>query len=540
MDRKADHKTKAMGDDLFVDETSLEPTNESVEDPWKIIIADDEEEVHTITRIVLGDYEFKKRPLAFLSAYSGEETLQLIKENPDTAIILLDVVMETDDAGLEVARRIREEHNNKFVRIILRTGQPGKAPENKVIATYDINDYKEKTELTSQKLFTTITTSLRNYRDLRIIEQNRRGLEQIIDSSKNLFERQELCRFSQGVLTQMLSILHLDESSLYVQASSFTASQHQGDDFVILAATGKLKELVGKPLQEAVQEEIWADVNRALEAEKSFYADDVFVGYFATRGGSKHLLYLKGYRNLTELDRNLVSIFGANVAIAFENIDLNREIVETQKEVVITLGEVIETRSEETGNHVRRVAEFSYLLALKYGLDQTQADLLRIASPMHDVGKVGIPDAVLMKPGKLDPSEVEIIQRHTQIGHEILKNSKREIMEAAEIAASQHHERWDGKGYPKGSKGEEIHIFGRITALTDVFDALLHKRVYKEAWKLQKVLHYIQDQRAKHFDPRLVDIFMENIDEILVINQKFPDEKKAELEALHTGLTTFH
>ncbi|MEK6195001.1 MAG: HD domain-containing protein, partial [Deltaproteobacteria bacterium] len=200
------------------------------------------------------------------------------------------------------------------------------------------------------------------------------------------------------------------------------------------------------------------------------------------------------------------------------------------KEVIIILGEVIETRSKETGNHVRRVAEFSYLLALKYGLDQTQAELLRIASPMHDVGKVGIPDDVLMKPGKLDLSEVEIIQRHTQIGYEILKNSKREIMEAAKIAASQHHERWDGKGYPKGRKGEETHIFGRITALTDVFDALLHKRVYKEAWDLQKVLNYILDERAKHFDPRLVDIFMESIDEIIAINQKFPNEKRAGLE----------
>ena len=269
MDRKADHKLNVMGeDDLFVDETSLESTCESVQDPWKVIIADDEEEVHTITRLVLGDYEFKKRPLTFLSAYSGEETLRLINENPDTAIILLDVVMETDDAGLEVARRIREEQNNKFVRIILRTGQPGKAPENKVITTYDINDYKEKTELTSQKLYTTITTSLRNYRDLRIIEQNRRGLEQIIDSSKNLFERQELCRFSQGVLTQMLSILHLDESSLYLQESAFTASQQQGDDFVILAATGQLKELVGKPLKEVVQEEILEDVNRALNFDE--------------------------------------------------------------------------------------------------------------------------------------------------------------------------------------------------------------------------------------------------------------------------------
>ncbi len=523
MAKNLDHNANS-GDDLFVDDTSPEPTFDSARIPWKIIIADDEEEVHSITRIVLADYEFKERPLTFLSAYSGEEALHMIKENPDTAIILLDVVMETDDAGLEVARRIREEHNNEFVRIILRTGQPGKAPENKVITTYEINDYKEKTELTSEKLFTTITASLRNYRDLRIIEKNRRGLEQIIDSSKNLFKRQELCRFSQGVLTQLLSILHLDESSLYLQESAFTASQLGDDDFVILAATGQLKDKVGKRLKGAVKQEILADVNRTLAAEKNYFADGKFVGYFATRSGSRHLLYLKGCRHLTDLDKSLVDIFVANVAIAFENIDLNREIVDTQKEVIIMLGEVIETRSQETGNHVRRVAEVSHLLALKYGLGREEAELLRIASPMHDVGKVAIPDAVLMKPGKLNMSEVEIIQNHTHVGHEILKNSKREIMVAADIAASQHHERWDGKGYPEGRKDEDIHIFGRITALTDVFDALAHKRVYKEAWDLQKVLHYIRDEREKHFDPHLVDIFIESIDEIIAINKKFPDE----------------
>lgn len=511
-------------DDLFAEDTSDKPKFDSVQVPWKIIIADDEEEVHTITKMVLEDFEFNERPLTFLSAYSGEEALQLIKENPDTAIILLDVVMESDDAGLEVARQIREEQKNEFVRIILRTGQPGKAPENKVISTYEINDYKEKTELTSVKLFTTITASLRNYRDLRIIEKNRRGLEQIIDASKNLFQRQELCRFSQGVLTQLLSILNLDECSLYLQDSAFTASQFGEDDFVILAATGELKDKVGKRMKEAVREEILADVNQALEKKQSFYTDGKFVGYFTTRSGSRHLLYLKGCRHLTDLDKSLVDIFVANVAIAFENIDLNREIVDTQKEVIIMLGEVIETRSQETGNHVRRVAEVSHLLALKYGLGQEQAELLRIASPMHDIGKVAIPDAVLLKRGKLNLSEVEIIQNHTHIGHEILKNSKREIMVAAEIAASQHHERWDGKGYPAGLKGDDIHIFGRITALTDVFDALAHKRVYKEAWEMQEVLTYILDEREKHFDPRLVDIFVESVDEIIAINQKFPDK----------------
>ena len=491
--------------------------------PWKIIIADDEQEVHNITRMVLDDYSFEGRGLEFLSAYSGAETETLIGDHTDTAIILLDVVMETDDSGLEVARYIREDLQNKFVRIILRTGQPGMAPENRVITEYDINDYKEKTELTAQKLFTTITSSLRDYRDLRIIETNRRGLEQIIDSSTHLFEVQSLSKFAKGLLTQLLSILQLDESSLYLRGSAFTASQ-ENEDFIILAATGHFEGFVGKSLQQVIPESVMVHLARAIVQEVSFFEGDTFVGYFATRTGSKHLLYLKGCRNLTELDKDLIRIFSTNVAIAFENIDLNREIVETQKEVIYTLGEVIESRSKETGNHVRRVAEYSYLLALKSGLDEDQAEILRLASPMHDVGKVGIPDAILFKPEKLSREEYQTIRYHTQIGYEILKNSNREIMRAAVISAQQHHERWDGKGYPRGLKGEEIHIFGRITGLADVFDALIHERVYKAAWDVGRVLDYVRQERGKHFDPGLVDIFMDNIDEIMAINNQFPDD----------------
>lgn len=489
---------------------------------WKIIIADDEEEVHNMTRMVLGDYSFEERGLKFLSAYSGGQTLQLIQEHPDTAVILLDVVMETDDSGLEVVRHIRQNIKNKFVRIILRTGQPGKAPENHVIKKYDINDYKEKTELTAQKLYTTITASLRAYQDLRTIEQNRRGLEQIIDASANLFEAQSLKKFAQGVLTQLLSILHLDESSLYLQESAFTASQ-KDDEFIIIAATGKYETLVGQRVKDVVAEDILLHINQAINEKKSFFADDMFVGYFASEKGANHLLYLKSCRNLTELDRSLISILSSNVAIAFENIALNQEIVDTQKEVIFTLGEVIESRSKETGNHVRRVAELSYLLAIKAGLSEREAELLRMASPMHDVGKLGIPDAILLKPGKLSHQEYEILKHHTDIGYEILKNSKREIMKAAVFAAQQHHERWDGTGYPKGLKGEEIHINGRITALADVFDALIHKRIYKDAWEEGRVFEFIKNESGRQFDPKLVDNFIESADEFITLINKYPD-----------------
>jgi len=221
-----------------------------------------------------------------------------------------------------------------------------------------------------------------------------------------------------------------------------------------------------------------------------------------------------------------VSEIGSVLAFAFNVSDLvkiNEEIINTQKDIVYKMGEIGETRSKETGNHVKRVAEYSYLLAIESGLSQEDANTLKIASPMHDIGKVGIPDAVLKKPGKLDLDEWKIMQTHAQLGYEMLKGSTRPILKAATIVAKDHHEKWDGSGYPNGTAKDEIHIYGRITAIADVFDALGSKRVYKEAWELEKILDLFKEERGKHFDPKLVDIMFANLDKFLEIRDSYQD-----------------
>ena len=510
-------------DDLiFAEEESEESGITDEKNAWKVIIADDEEEVHNITKMVLDDFSFEGRPLLFLHAYSGQDTASLISENPDTAIILLDVVMETDTSGLDVVRYIREELNNSFVRIILRTGQPGIAPEKDIIANYDINDYKEKTELTASKLFTAITSSLRAYRDLRTIEKNRKGLEIIINSTGHLFANQRLKKFTEGILVQLASLLQLNEDSLFLQASGFAASDVK-DKLEIIAGTGHYENFVNMYVDEVLDDKIKKQLEKAIQEKESLFIDDAYIGYFQTENKSKNLLYFDGCMHLTNLDRDLIRIFSTNIGVAFDNIYLSKEIIETQKEVIETLGEVVETRSEETANHVRRVSELSYLLATLAGLDEKEAHLVRLASPMHDVGKIGIPDAILLKPGKLTAQEFELIKSHTDVGHQILYKSNRRIIKAAAIVAHQHHEKWDGTGYPQGLKGEDIHIFGRIIGLVDVFDALITKRTYKSAWKSDKVYEYIKESKGKSFDPQLVDQFLENFDDFIAICEKYAD-----------------
>ncbi|MBA6362479.1 HD domain-containing protein [Colwellia sp. BRX8-4] len=202
---------------------------------------------------------------------------------------------------------------------------------------------------------------------------------------------------------------------------------------------------------------------------------------------------------------------------------LHEEIEETQREVIFRMGEIGETRSKETGNHVRRVAEYSKLLALYSGLDEDEAELIKQASPMHDIGKVGIPDAILNKPGKLDAEEWIIMQTHAQIGRDMLMDSSRPLLKAAAIVAYEHHEKYDGSGYPQGLSGENIHIYGRITALADVFDALGSERCYKKAWDEEKIFNLFKYEKGKHFDPKLIDIFFDNLDEFLAIRDKFND-----------------
>ena len=229
-------------------------------------------------------------------------------------------------------------------------------------------------------------------------------------------------------------------------------------------------------------------------------------------------------QNQADDDLELLSVAASIIGPALNNLELIREIEATQREVLFMMGAIGETRSKETGNHVKRVAEYSKMLALLSGLDMSQAELLKQASPMHDIGKVGIPDRILNKPGPLNDAEWEIMKTHAYLGYEMMNVSSRPVLKAAAIVAHEHHEKWDGSGYPRALRGEEIHIFGRITAVADVFDALASDRCYKKGWPLEKILDLFREQSGKHFDPNLVDLLLGNLPHFLRIQEQYRDQ----------------
>lgn len=489
--------------------------------PWKVLIVDDEPEVHAVTRLVLGSFRFADRPLRFLNAHSAAQAETLLREHQDVAVMLLDVVMESDRAGLDLVRIVRERLGNHFVRIVLRTGQPGQAPEQQVIANYDINDYKEKTELTAQKLTTTMFAALRSYRDIRTIEANRRGLERVIDASTYIFSHEHSQRFAAAVLEQLTDLVGGERGALVCRIPSSGTSMPE--HFPVAAGTCEYRALIGRNADEKLPPYIVESMREAFTNRRHLFADDHYVLYVSDSRASESLLYVGENMNPGELSNRLLELFATNISVAYENLYLNRELLDSQLDMVHVLAGAAETRSYETANHVRRVGVIAEMLGQFYGLDDKTTRALRLAAPLHDIGKIGIPDAILNKPGAHTRLEAVVMRTHAELGARLLSVSKRPLLHLAAEIAINHHENWDGSGYPRGLSGEGIPISGRITMLADVYDALGSRRCYKEPWNIDDIRTYLVEQSGIKFEPRLVELLFENWERVHAVRADLPD-----------------
>jgi len=490
---------------------------------WRVLVVDDDPEVHAITELALSGAEFDGVPIEIVSVHSGAEArAHLSAERRNRiALILLDVVMETEHAGLDLVRFVREELKNSIVRICLRTGQPGSAPERAVIVDYDINDYKAKTELSAQRLFTTVLASLRSYRDLVALERSRRGLEHILMASPDILDARSLRTFASGALDQLMAMIRSENSAVYVKGKAL-ALVRRSLDYEVLAGIGDYAHAVGKSARETLPAHIFDGLRRTDGAAETVTGDG-WIAVNAMCGTENAILHLEVDGTVDAVDRRLVEVFARQMGLAFSNIRLNESMAETQRQLVLVLSEAIEARSRETGNHVRRVASGARLLAELAGLPAAEQAVIEVAAPLHDIGKITISDAILTKPGKLDAGEWETMKTHAAAGAEILAHSDGPFFRAGAVIAIQHHEKWDGTGYPAGLAGEAIHIYGRIVALIDVYDALSSHRCYKKAWPAAEVAAHIAQQAGQHFDPGLVRLFLDNIDRFTAIREIYPD-----------------
>ncbi len=315
---------------------------------WKIGVIDDEPAVHDGTRFALADYKLNGQGINIVSAYSAAEGRELMRANPDIAVVLLDVIMESDTAGLELVEFIRKDLKNETVRIILRTGQPGQAPERRVIVDYDINDYKAKTELTADKLFTALTASLRSYQQLQRMVETRRGLEIIIEAAGTLFDFKSMQRLAEGVLTQIASLLNVSCAGILV----LREAQNSHEIFSVLAGSGCYSRFIGTDVSTLIEHDLKSLVQEAFTRRHHEFSERRSVLYIRTMSGREVVVVLEAPRHLSETDRALVEIFCSRLSIAFDNVILYEQLQESNAR----LEERVSQRTQDLMSANRRLA----------------------------------------------------------------------------------------------------------------------------------------------------------------------------------------
>ncbi|RUO43905.1 response regulator [Aliidiomarina taiwanensis] len=480
---------------LFAEEPQQQ---ELPEESWKILIVDDEPEVHAVTKLALSDFQFLGRGLEFHSAYSGMEACELAKAHPDAAIVLLDVVMETDDAGLNVARYIREELNNRYTRIILRTGQPGQAPERTVIVNYDINDYKSKTELTAQKLFTAVMSSLRSYRDIISIVQSRTGLEKIIASMNNLFVLQSMDQLISGVVQQLGWLIGGARQTIFA-----TVDRSNRTEFKVRAAYGEdADQLAGQLLKSALPKEALVELAGVVKTHSTYYADDFVIAYCASESQPEGaLLCLTGLvRPLNEREREMLQLFADNVQVALDNVlclqDSNQLFSDLATRLVTLETEAYALHPEQRSLYVQTIDQMTALLELS----GEERQHLGTAAGVYEriVSRFITPDGSMAE--RISPTQKRLIQAVRP-----LHASPHPVVNTAVQALEERLERFDGMGLPQGSEGEQVAFASYLFNITGLFIELV-----KQDLPLEDVVARLREEQGNYLNPALCELIIEH------------------------------
>ncbi|MFL6708388.1 MAG: HD domain-containing phosphohydrolase [Massilia sp.] len=500
----------ADDEDWLIDDDDLAaPAAHSTERPWRVLVVDDDPDVHAVTRLALRNVSFKGRELELFSAHSGAEGYRVLSETADVALVLLDVVMETEDAGLVLARRIREDLGNHTVRVVLRTGQPGQAPEQRVIIDYDINDYKAKTELTTQRLFTAVISALRAYESLTMLERSRAGLGRILAGVTNLYQAGSLREFASGVLGQVSAVLGIGgDGMLCVLAAP-------GRDPAVLAATGVWANLADRGLLPH-DHPLRPGFLRAFAEQEGQHSPLGTLLPIHTMQQQRLGIAVCPPLAMGDMQRDLLELYCQRIAAAFDNQFLYEQVKKTQAATVALLAQCAEQRHPGAAAHAERVRALSVRIAERMqerGCDDPEltAQLIStigLASMLHDIGMSqacdGWPDDA-----PYTPEQRAAMQRHPDIGRAMLEQAASTVdgytylQCGAQIAAA-HQERFDGSGYPNGLVGRAIPLCARIVAVADSFDGMTGQRPYRPALSCEAALAELRAEAGVLFDPEVV------------------------------------
>lgn len=496
----------------FAEEASVVADSERA--AWKILIADDEPDVHIATKLVLRDFSFQNRGLEFMDAYNAEEACELLRRHPDTAVIFLDVVMETEDAGLRAVRRIREEIGNQMVRIILRTGQPGHAPEEHVVLNYHINDYKAKSEMTAKKLFTSIVSALRSYQDLQAIESSRRGLTKVLDALSNIdFRSRNL--FVSGLLMQLGSLLDIGEHDLVLIRRGET-----GGKDIIMAACGSLDPFAGQPAKDVLDAESMGRVEQVFSSRASYVDEKRSIYLLPLPNSIEVAVYIDGGRRISETELALIDIFCMKIVLAFDNFEFVEQSRQDQNAEIALLVKMTGHASYLSLSYARNRGRLSRDIAVRmkekglcWVMESRLAEMLERAAMLADIGNHGIPSSILEAAAPLSADDMALIRTHPEFGASMLQevlaeaNGGRVVSLSREVALA-HHERFDGSGYPQGLAGAKIPLSARIVAVADCYMALTSARPWRAAFGHDEAVHMIKRDSGKKYDPAVVEAFV--------------------------------
>lgn len=461
-----------------------------MENKMTVLIVDDEPRNIQVASNVLKELD----NIHILYATGGIQALERLRDN-DVNLVLLDMMMP-DMSGLEVCQKMKTDDRLHEIPIIFLTA---KTDENTIIEAFDAgaSDYITKPFL-GRELQSRVKTQLK-------LAMSQKALQ------ADLSENKELLRQYKDIV---------DASSIVSKTNLSGKITYVNDKFCEISGYTR-EELIGQPHNIVRHPDVQSDVFKDLWG--TITHNKMWSGIVKNRKKNGDMYVVSSYVSpIYDSHGNVIEYISIRQDIT-PIVSLTQEVQETQQELLLILGFAVESRSKETAMHVRRVAEYAKLLAKYKGLTPTEQEEIWSIAPLHDVGKVGIPDAILHKAGKLSEEEYETMKNHAHIGWEILRNSKRPLIQAAAIVAHEHHEKWDGTGYPRALAAEEIHIYGRITSVADVFDALGTERVYKKAWSRDQILQYFTEQKGVQFDPSLVDIVLENADEFFDIRHRFSD-----------------